>query len=91
MQFFEEKNGSLIFLQDGETVMLTPWGENSLRVRSTILSDIGDDCAALLPQPQTDAAIFIDGQNPRRAFIENGRLRAELYVQEWGMPCASLI
>lgn len=84
MQFFEEKNGSLLFLQDGETVMLTPWGEHSLRVRSAILGDITENNAALLSPPQADAVIFIDAQNPRRAFIENGRLRAELYVQEWG-------
>lgn len=84
MQFFEIQNGSLIFRQDGETVMLTPWGENSLRTRSTILGDIGEYSAALLPPPQTDAAILIDAQDPRRASIENGKIRAELYVQEWG-------
>lgn len=84
MNFFEKKDNSLLFRQDGETVMLTPWGENSLRVRSAILSDIDESSAALLPSPHTDAVIFIDEQDPRRAFIENGRIRAELYVQEWG-------
>ena len=31
MHFFEEDNGSLIFRENGETVMLTPWGADSLR------------------------------------------------------------
>ena len=84
MNFFEVKDGSLVFRQDGETVMVTPWGDSSLRVRSTILSDIGKDSVALLDCPVSDARITVDAQNPRSASVENGRIRAELYVQEWG-------
>ncbi len=84
MDFFEIRNDSLIFRQDGETVMVTPWGDNSLRVRSTILSDIDESSIALLTQPAVDAKITIDEQNPRSASVENGKIRAELYAQEWG-------
>ena len=37
LQFFEEKDGNLIFRENGETVMVTPWGENSFRVRAAFL------------------------------------------------------
>ncbi|MBQ7840459.1 MAG: glycoside hydrolase family 31 protein [Lachnospiraceae bacterium] len=81
MNFFEEKDGSLIFRENGETVMLTPWGENSLRIRSRILDDIGEENAALLPPAPTEAKITLDDLS---ASIENGRLRAELSVNLWG-------
>lgn len=84
MNFFSESDGSLLFRQDGETVMVTAWGENSLRVRAAVLGDIDDSSAALLPPPSSAAQITIDENNPRRASLTNGNIRAELYVQEWG-------
>lgn len=38
-RFFEEQNGSLVFRYNGETLMVTPWGNDSLRVRGTFLGD----------------------------------------------------
>ena len=32
MKYFIEENGSLVWRNHGETLMLTPWGQNSLRV-----------------------------------------------------------
>ncbi len=81
MIFFEEKDGSLLFRENGETLMITPWGENSLRVRSTILSDILQDSIALLPAPDTNATIHIEDNV---ATIQNGKLTAELKVASWG-------
>lgn len=80
MNFFEEKDGSLIFRQDGETLMLTPWGKNSLRIRSTFLGDIGDESAALLKQEQIIPEITIE---EKRATITNGKIKAELMVYGW--------
>ena len=40
LHFFEEKDGSLIFRENGETVMVTPWGADSFRVRAAFLGDI---------------------------------------------------
>ena len=37
MNFFERQGDSLIFRENGETVMLTPWGRDGLRVRATFL------------------------------------------------------
>lgn len=84
MQFFTRENDSLLFRQDGETVLISPWGADSLRVRSTILRDFDDQSAALLPQPAVPVTIHIDSQNPRHATLQNGRITADLYVQEWG-------
>ena len=77
MQFYEKKENQLIFRNDGETLIICPWGKNSLRVRSTFLVDIPEGSAALLdPQPFT-AAISIDGNY---ATITNGNITASLYV-----------
>ena len=48
LHYFEEENGSLVFRENGETVMVTPWGEDSLRVRAVFLGDIAEGSAALL-------------------------------------------
>ena len=83
MKFFEEQNGSLVFRENGETVMVTPWGKNSLRIRATVLSDISDESVALIAQEtiQTDIQIHIEEM---RAMIQNGNIKAEMIVQPWG-------
>ena len=77
MNFFEETNGSLVFRENGETLMVTPWGENSLRIRSTILSDIEEGSIALLEPAGTNANIHIEDMH---ATIDNGKIKAELTV-----------
>ena len=37
MQYFERQNDSLIFRLNGETVMVSPWGEDSLRTAGGIV------------------------------------------------------
>jgi len=81
MQFFEEINGSLIFRENGETVMVTPWGEDSLRVRASFLGEIAEGSVALLKRPPVEALIRMQD---REASIVNGRIRAELKVNPWG-------
>ncbi|MCI8749034.1 MAG: glycoside hydrolase family 31 protein [Lachnospiraceae bacterium] len=81
MNFFEEKDGSLVFRENGETVMITPWGADSLRVRSAILGDISSYSAALLEVPPVKAEINIQETT---ASIRNGNITAELTVQPWG-------
>ncbi len=83
VKYFEERNGSLIFRENGETVMLTPWGRDSLRVRATVLSDIDEELnAALLAPERTDAGITLLSDD--RARITNGKIQASLTVQPWG-------
>ncbi|MDE7052616.1 MAG: glycoside hydrolase family 31 protein, partial [Lachnospiraceae bacterium] len=81
MNFFEEKDGSLVFRENGETVLITPWGADSLRVRSAILGDISSYSAALLEVPPVKAEINIQETT---ASIRNGNITAELIVQPWG-------
>ena len=94
LQYFEEKEGSLLFRENGETVMVTPWGANSLRVRAAFLGEIEEGSAALLEMPedgrttdpgngdaQSAGSIVIEAQ---KASITNGKIRAELIVNPWG-------
>ena len=60
MRYIEEKDGKLIFRENGETVMVEAWGKDSLRVRSCILGEIQDVNAALLmPQEEGEVKICI--------------------------------
>ena len=100
LQYFEEKDGSLLFRENGETVMVTPWGANSFRVRAAFLGEIEEGSVALL-LPQTEAesdrtkAMSCPGSGEaqrvgsicieaQRASITNGKIRAELTVNPWG-------
>ena len=55
MNFFTKEDTSLVFRENGETVMITPWGKDSFRVRATFLGEISEESAALLAPGQTDA------------------------------------
>ena len=81
MNFFEKQGNSLIFRENGETVMITPWGKNGFRVRACFLGEISEYSAALLDADCTESVIEIEGW---KASIQNGKIRAELNVQEWG-------
>lgn len=82
MAFFEKQDGSLIFRENGETVMVTPWGSDSLRVRACFLGEIEEGSAALLePAEEAVSRISLDEWE---AIIENGNIRARLRVQPWG-------
>ena len=77
MGYFEKEGSSLVFRDNGETVMLTPWGENGLRVRSAILRDIGEERAALL-EPSAGEGEILLGDNC--ASIRNGKICAEFVI-----------
>lgn len=82
LRFFEEQNGSLVFRYNGETLMVTPWGNDSLRVRGTFLGEIKEGSIALLEAHQGNAAQISTGEY--EASILNGAIRAELKVNPWG-------
>ncbi len=69
----------LIFQSKYELMVIEPYGENIIRVRSTINKVLNDEAYTLLP-PATDRAVCvkIDENN---AFIENGMLKVEANVQ----------
>ena len=53
MNYFEQSGRELIWRNRGETLVLTPWGEDSLRVRSTLQGDVTDTRYALLEPAET--------------------------------------
>jgi alpha-D-xyloside xylohydrolase len=70
------QDGRLVWQNDGEVLWIEPWGENSLRVRSTCLSSIAEEKAwALLPQKKTKTAITADGNG---GSITNGGITARV-------------
>ena len=75
-RFFEEE-GRLVWRGNGEVLVLEPWGRNSLRVRSHY---------ALLPEPPEPSEVQIEA-GEQKAFISNGKLRAELDYGEWFHNC----
>ena len=83
LHYFEERKGSLIFRENGETVMVTPWGRDSLRVRASFLGDILEGSAALLEEDSRKDACCIEIEK-NRASLVNGGIRAELKVDGWG-------
>ena len=81
MNWFEQDGQNLIWRGAGETLMLTPWGRDSLRVRSVLMGDIADDRFALLPpQPVKDVEIVIGEAD---ASIRVGRLTAQIRMDGW--------
>lgn len=79
MYYFEEQNGSLLFRENGETVMITPWGPDSLRVRATMCGQISDESDALLePEVKSEATIVISEEE---AMITNGKIKAVVAPQ----------
>ena len=89
MAFFNE-NGALVVRTNGETLRIEAWGENSLRVRSTKLSEFSDkDWALTEKMPETMSVIeeftrdvkSADTGNMYKenwASIRNGNIRAEV-------------
>ncbi|HWR22360.1 MAG TPA: glycoside hydrolase family 31 protein [Feifaniaceae bacterium] len=65
----------LIREYDNETLLIEPWGKNSLRVRATKNAAIKETDWALLPQDGCEAQIEIDEQSAK---ITNGRITAVL-------------
>ncbi|NLY11876.1 MAG: glycoside hydrolase family 31 protein [Firmicutes bacterium] len=65
-------------------MIVEPWGENSLRVRSTFLHTIDDTLWALLPQKECQTEIKIE---KNRATIRNGKIMAEFVPNTWNRNC----
>ena len=80
MQYFEKSEQGLVFRGGGETLLISPWGENSLRVRSRILGEIGEIEGALLAAERSECEIVIDDCH---ASIRNGKICAELTAKKW--------
>ena len=75
-----EKN-KLIWRSSGETIVVEPWGENSLRVRTVMMGEVKDTDYALLPQNDISCSIHT-GED--WAEITNGKLTAKIELASSG-------
>ncbi|MCR5117060.1 MAG: family 31 glucosidase [Lachnospiraceae bacterium] len=87
---FEIKENALIARKGGETLIIEPWGKDSLRVRSTMFNDVTGNNWALTENVKCDSKPEIktflidhwvgDGTIDKRenASITNGRIRCEV-------------
>ena len=80
------QNGNSIELRsDGEILRVEPWGENSLRVRSTVLGELQDTHFALLPRDGEEKAADIMVEEHTAKLI-NGKITAVIKLADtWRM------
>lgn len=81
MRYFERQGNQLIGRSLGETLVITPWGEDSLRVRSRLVQEVDDPRFALLdPTPTQNVEIHIEEE---RATLRCGKITARIEIQGW--------
>lgn len=80
MSRFTQCGNQIISRMDGETLVLEPWGTDSVRVRARMMGDVTDDRYALLDAPQTDVQITIE---EKKATLVNGKMTAVIQVSTW--------
>ena len=80
MQYFEVQDQSLIWRGAGETLVITPWGSDSLRVRSALQHDVEDTRYALLESTECQSDIQI---REEAAEITCGRLTCRITMDSW--------
>ncbi|WP_309135017.1 TIM-barrel domain-containing protein [Cellulomonas sp.] len=73
-QPFDVHAATLVWRGDGETLVVEPWGGDSVRVRSALGDVVDADWALLAPDPASHdgATVVVDGA---RATLTNGRIR----------------
>ena len=50
MDYLAKEGNAIVFENDGETLRIEPWGENSLRVRAAVMREIKDTDYVRLPK-----------------------------------------
>ena len=73
----EQDGDRLIWRSGGETLLVEPWGRDSVRVRATMMRDITDSDWALLA-PDTAAHAVEIAIHDKTATLTNGNIRVEL-------------
>ncbi len=80
MNYFEKNGSSLIWRNRGETLVITPWGPDSLRVCSCLMGEVQDFRWALLDPVPCEAEIKVE---PERASVTAGKITAEVTMDSW--------
>ena len=82
MQYFEWNGQQATWRNHGETVVVEPWGPDSLRVRAVLMGEVRDDRFALLdPMPGGDVE-FVQ-TDEEHALLRNGKITAKMDVCGW--------
>ncbi|WP_232531831.1 glycoside hydrolase family 31 protein [Microbacterium halophytorum] len=73
----------LIWRGGGETLVVEPWGRDSVRVRAALMREIDDDDWALLP-PTAGAHAAVEAElTDAGAVLRNGEIVVELTTSAW--------
>jgi alpha-D-xyloside xylohydrolase len=78
MNVFRKNKEALVWKKYHETIVIQPWGKDSLRVRSTITPEINNIDWALLKPPASNPNIEIGGGI---ASIQNGKIKAVMSAE----------
>ena len=68
MRYFTQDGSRLIWRNNGETLIISPWGPDSMRVQSVLMGEIRDDRWALLDQQPTEAVLDIRDESASMAY-----------------------
>ena len=82
MRYFTQDGSRLIWRNNGETLIISPWGPDSMRVQSVLMGEIRDDRWALLDQQPTEAVLDIRDES---ASITVGKLTARITKEVKGV------
>lgn len=81
MEIFEQRKNQLVWRYNGETVVVEPWGQNSVRVRAAMMHEVIDTDYALLPlSEEQNCIIDINGQE---ASLIHGKIRVVMKQYGW--------
>lgn len=79
--YFTRQGNELIFQSAGETLVLTPWNRDCLRVRAALMQEVRDERWALLDAEACDDVEICLGAS--EASIRCGKLTARVQVDGW--------
>ena len=82
MRYLAQEGHTLIFRNNGETLAVTPWGQDSLRVRAAQMAEIRDDRFALLDAAEDEKNIEIT-LTDERGTLRNGKITAVVEAEGW--------
>lgn len=84
LQMLRQEGDALLYEWDGEQLRVEPWGDNSLRVRSTVMGELENTEYALLDQEEVRARIEI---GEWEGSIRCGNITAVMKVNSWSHKC----
>ena len=69
------KKDIILYEKNGESVLIEPWGLNSIRVRATRNNSFHDKLSALIPSEKTDSILKSD---EKKQVLINGKIKTEI-------------